>query len=205
MKKYLRNGLWLSAIAALVALSGVSVGAADGAGEITGKVTGSARYLTDAIVYLDHVPGHFPPPAQPVTMDQKNHLFVPLALPVLLGTTVRFLNNDAEAHNVYSPEGQAYDLGNWTGGEARNHTFDHLGVFTQLCHLHPSMLGYVIVLQNPFFAKVGADGSFAIHNVPPGSYQIKAWQQRGQGAPVPVTVTAGAPVNVDIPMTRSQN
>ncbi len=178
--------------------------AADGTGEISGKLVGNKKYFRDAIVFLEKVPGEHKPPAKPVEMDQRNHKFAPAVLPVVPGTTVRFLNNDHEAHNVFSPDNETYDLGNWTAGEHRDYTFKHLGVYTQLCKLHPSMIGYIVVLQNPYVARVQSDGSFRIRDVPAGKYKVKAWQARGEGGPVDVAVDAGETAETEIPIGRRQ-
>jgi len=84
------------------------------------------------------------------------------------GSTVRFLNNDNEPHNVYSPEGR-YNLGTWPTGETRDYTFKKPGIYTQLCNIHPDMLAYVVVVDTPHFAVTDATGAFLIRNVPPAS------------------------------------
>jgi len=187
----------------LAALFFVPISWAD-TGDITGTLTGSHRYLRDAVVYIEHAPGHAHAPAHPIEVDQQHHQFLPHVLPVVKGTTVRFLNNDHENHNVFTPDHEGYNLGTWGFGEHRDHVFNQLGVYTQLCRLHPSMLGYVLVLQNAYFAKVAADGTFHISNVPTGHYTLKAWQERGEGS-TEVTVTHGQPANVSIAMSRSHH
>jgi plastocyanin len=180
--------------------------AADATGEISGKLSGNKKYFRDAIVYIEKAPGQYKAPTKPVELDQRNHKFVPAVLPVVRGTTVKFLNNDHEAHNVFSPDNEKYDLGNWIGGESRDYTFKQLGVYTQLCKLHPSMIGYVVVLQNPYVAQVDStDGSFRIRDVPLGKYQVKAWQARGEGGPIEVVVEAGKEAQADIPIARRQH
>ena len=179
--------------------------AADATGEISGKLSGNKKYFRDAIVFVEQAPGQHKPPVKPVDMDQRNHKFVPAVRPVVRGSTVSFLNNDHEAHNVFSPDKEKYDLGNWTAGEAREYTFKQLGTYTQLCKLHPSMIGYVVVLQNPYFAHVESDGSFRIRDVPPGKYKVKAWQARGEGGPIEVVVEADEKAQADIPIARRQH
>lgn len=56
-------------------------------------------------------------------------------------------------------------------------TFDRLGVVLLLCNIHENMSVYILVLQNPFFATVGADGKFAIESVPDGSYTLTLWTE----------------------------
>lgn len=141
------------------------------AGDIVGKF---AVAKTDhAVVYLETVAGTFP--AQQVKMDQQNKMFIPYVLPVVLGTTVEFHNSDELLHNVFSVGAEEFNLGNWTKGIVRKHTFNKLGEITLLCNVHPEMEAYILVLQNPYFARPDGEGQFRIADVPAGEYVIKAW------------------------------
>jgi hypothetical protein len=43
------------------------------------------------------------------------------------------------------------------------------------------MRGAILVIENPFYATVAADGSFSIPNVPPGKYKVSVWHaERGK-------------------------
>ena len=109
---------------------------------------------------------------------------------VVVGTTVRFLNNDPEPHNVYSPEGR-YNLGTWPTGETRDHLFEKPGIYTQLCNIHPDMLAYVVVVETPYFAVTDKDGRFEVEGVPPGQYLLWAWHEKKDGLEQEITVEAG--------------
>ena len=74
------------------------------------------------------------------------------------GTTVRFVNDDPEPHDVYSPEGR-YNLGVWPTGETKDFVFEKPGVYRQLSNIHPDMLGFVVVLDTPFYAVTDEDGA----------------------------------------------
>ena len=102
----------------------------------------------------------------------------------------RFLNGDPEPHNVYSPEGR-YDLGTWRRGEAREHTFEAPGVYTQRCSLHPEMIAFVVVLGTPCFALTDSAGRFEIRDVAPGKYKLVVWSRRLDGLEREVTVAEG--------------
>ena len=139
-----------------------------------------AKYLRDTLVYIENVTNSFDPPQEHAVMDQKNMAFIPHILPLLKGTTVDFLNSDMVQHNVYSPDAVAdnVNLGTWLKGEVRPFTFNKLGVASMLCNVHVDMLAYVLVLQNPYFARVNNDGSFSITNIPEGKYVVKLWNER---------------------------
>jgi hypothetical protein len=120
-------------------------------------------------------------------------------LPVVKGTTVDFTNDDTVAHNVFSPPGAAtrFNLGLYGPGVKKTVTFDTLGEVPLLCVVHPEMLGYVIVLQNPYFALTDTAGRFQIKDVPPGTYQLKVWDEKLKESSQQVVVTAGKTTTVE--------
>jgi plastocyanin len=168
-------------------------------GLIEGVVDSPYVKRYQALVYIDQMKGDFPPPKQDAIMSQKNMVFAPHVLPVVKGTTVDFSNDDTVAHNVFSPPGAAvrFNLGLYGAGVKKTQTFDTLGEVPLLCNVHPEMLGYVIVLQNPYFALTDEGGKFQIKNVPPGTYQLKVWNEKVEGDPQQVVVTAGKPTAVE--------
>jgi plastocyanin len=168
-------------------------------GIIEGVVDSPYVKRYQALVYIDQMKGDFPPPKQDAIMSQKNMVFAPHVLPVVKGTTVDFYNYDTVAHNVFSPPGAAvrFNLGLYGAGVKKTQTFDTLGEVPLLCNVHPEMLGYVIVLQNPYFAITDEGGKFQIKNVPPGTYQIKVWNEKVEGDPQQVVVTDGKPTAVE--------
>lgn len=144
-----------------------------------------------AVVYVDGIAGTFA--GGKAKLDQRNKVFSPYVLPIVKGTTVQFLNSDDLVHNVFGVGPDEFDLGNWTKGIMREHTFNQVGQVTLLCNVHPEMEAYVLVLQNPYFAQPDSGGKFHIANVPPGEYVVAAWYQgkvRKQKVRVPVTGTA---------------
>jgi hypothetical protein len=44
--------------------------------------------------------------------------------------------------------------------------------------IHPWMKAYLGVFEHPYFALSGADGRFALKNLPPGEYAIEVWHER---------------------------
>jgi plastocyanin len=179
--------------------------AADGSIAGTVKATGLSSNA-DAVVFVEQAPGAPRPPAQPVTMDQKQMQFMPHVLPVVVGTTVRFLNSDPTAHNVFSPDYEKYNLGTWPQGQSKEHAFATCAKFpcayTQLCRVHPEMEGFVVVLPSSLFAVSDKEGRFDIKDVPPGQYTVAVWHPKLKGKPQPVTVVAGKPATVDFTLAR---
>ena len=51
-------------------------------------------------------------------------------------------------------------------------------VFVINCDVHPWMKSYTQVFDHPYVAVSGSDGSFSISNVPDGTYEAIAWQEK---------------------------
>lgn len=169
---------------------------------VTGQITAKGLPNSAGIVVSLEAPGlKVTPPAQPIEMDQKGMTFLTHVLPVMRGTTVRFLNSDAVGHNVFSPEGR-YNLGTWPKGETRDHTFNKPGVYTQLCRVHPEMEAFVVVLDTPYFATTDSTGTFDMTNVPPGKYTLVAWSEKLKTARQVVSVEAGKSATVSLTLTK---
>lgn len=157
--------------------------------DVAGTVRHPSVKKYPTLVYVESVDSFKPgQPPKTIVMDQKGKAFAPRLLPILAGAKVEFLNNDNFEHNVFSPDfppgekakrGQSYyDLGNWGKGLKRAFTFDRPGVYTQLCSLHPEMVGYVVALQNPYYAVADEEGKFRIAGVPTGAWKLKIWNER---------------------------
>jgi len=169
----------------------IALSAAISAGTINGKVAGVSG---KSVVYVDAVPGKtFPAPTQHPVIDQKGLLFSPHVMVVQQGTTVDFLNSDSVQHNVFWPsiggdKKAGHNLGTWPKGEKRSWKFDHPGVASLLCNVHPEMSGYIVVSPTPYFAETDASGGYSIKDVPDGSYSVVAWHEGAKQQSKPVTV-----------------
>jgi plastocyanin len=170
------------------------------------KTAGPKSYK-DVVIYLEKVgDNNFPTPSKHLVMDQRGMVFIPHVLVIQKGTTVDFLNNDNELHNVY-----CMDLGTWPQGETRSFTFNNPGVGTMLCKKHLEMAAYVVVLENPYFTVVELDkktqsAEFTINNVPPGEYILKTWHKKLKlkGGGQKVSVEEGKTATITIDITKSK-
>lgn len=73
-------------------------------------------------------------------VTQKGKAFSQAALKVRAGESVRFVNDDAFSHNVFSlSETKSFDLGTYSKGVAKSVTFDKPGKVEVECAIHPDM------------------------------------------------------------------
>jgi len=123
-------------------------------------------------------------------------------LPIQKGTTVEFGNFDGVPHNVFTPDGDKYDLGNFAKGEVRTKKFETAGLFRQLCHLHSEMISYVVVVDTSYFAISDKAGTFKIPSMPPGTYKLGVWHEKLGAKDATVKVESGKPASVDIKLDK---
>lgn len=71
---------------------------------------------------------------------QKNKAFSMKKLTVKVGDTVKFVNEDSFAHNVFSLSApKSFDLGSFGNGGSKSVTFDKPGKVEVECAVHPDM------------------------------------------------------------------
>ena len=193
---------WTAGVAIAAALPLLLTAMGRQAGGVSGSVTAKGLRTNAGIVVSLQAPGtKVTPPAKPLEMDQRGMVFSPHVMAVVTGTRVQFLNSDAVAHNVFSPEGK-YNLGTWPQGETREHVFDKPGVYTQLCRVHPEMEAFIVVLDTPYFAVTDGAGKYTIADVPPGKYTLIAWSERLKSVKQEVTIEPGKTLTLDLAMAR---
>lgn len=198
----MKNTRLLASAAALVTLSLGTPSQGAESGGVAGTIVAKGRRTNAGVVVSLAAPGLVvTPPKQSLEIDQKQMQFSPHVLPVVTGTTVRFLNSDPVPHNVFSPEGK-YNLGTWPTGEAHDYKFDKPGVYTQLCRVHPEMEAFVVVLDTPYFAATDSAGHFEIKGVAPGVYKLTAWSEKLKSVQQEVTVESAKTLTVDLTLTR---
>ena len=153
-----------------------------------------------AVVYLETAPAAALEARDPgrARMDQRNETFLPHVLAVDAGTLVDFPNNDSTYHNVFSlSKTRKFDLGRYARGKSRSVRFDRPGIVRVFCEIHSHMNAFILVFAHPFFATTDADGRYRINNVPPGAYNVVAWNEGVTSEPRPVTVGAGTVAELD--------
>lgn len=169
-------------------------------GAIHGVITAPDAGISGIVVYL--IPAAAAPAAAPpvtADVDQRDLRFVPRVVAVTPGSTVYFSNSDPVLHNVFHPlQHGGFDLGTYPQGERRSFTFGEEGVYVIFCHVHPEMVGYVVVLASPYRAVTDEGGRFRIAGLPPGTYHLRTWHRRLRTHDQVVTIPSNGAVRVDL-------
>ncbi|WP_029147720.1 methylamine utilization protein [Methylophilus sp. 5] len=106
---------------------------------------------------------------------QKNKMFNPRVTIVQTGTRINFPNEDTVRHHVYSfSPAKKFELKLYSGVPTDPVLFDQAGVVTLGCNIHDSMVGYIYIVDTPFFAKTDDNGK-AVLKLNDGQYSYQAW------------------------------
>jgi len=138
-------------------------------------------------------------------IDQRDCRFEPFFSVMANQNNLEVKNSDAVAHNIHgyelmgSKKRTAFNVNQPDKDSVLNKKVKlRRGTAMKIeCDQHDFMHGFVFVAKSPYYAVVGADGSFTIDDIPPGTYTIKAWhgtlgEQKGT-----VEVKAGGKATTD--------
>jgi plastocyanin len=164
------------------------------AAEIVVHLAGAGdQPLPDAVVYaISDKPAPADAKQLRADIDQRNRAFVPLVSIVQRGTSIYFPNSDNIRHQVYSfSPAKVFELRLYSGRPADPVRFDSPGVVVLGCNIHDTMVGWIRVVDTPWFAHANSEGVATLSNVPAGTYSLRAWHPRLSGSEpeIPVEVS----------------
>jgi plastocyanin len=161
--------------------------------------------VQDAVVYLvgvDRGKG-WPAEAEEPVLDNKDCRFQPHVQMIPAGT-LGVHNSDPMLHNTHGFYGRrtAFNIALPNQGQTIDVELERPGQVRIECDAHGWMLGWVYVVDNPYYAVTGEDGTFAITDVPTGEYTLVANQAYTGPVEVEVTVEAGATAEVPVELQQ---
>lgn len=155
---------------------------------LCGKTLPAQKYLINSdkriknvVVFIESIDEGKSFPKEELIVDNLKCAFVPH---VSVGyrakdVEITISNSDPVFHNVHSyVEGKTVlNLGLPDQGSKVQKSLRKTGVMEVKCDSHPWMLGYVYVLSHPYGVVTNDNGEFSINDIPPGTYNIKAWHE----------------------------
>jgi plastocyanin len=172
-------------------------------------VVDKAGRLANAFVYVKSgLEGkHFAIPDAPVTIDQNGCGFHPRVLGIQVGQRLNVTNSDPLTHNIH-PLAQVNREWNHSQGPgdpplARKFLKPEIMIRVK-CNIHSWMRAYIGVTDHPYFAVSGADGSFELPNLPPGTYVVEAWQEELGVQDKTITVSPSTKTDLSFTFSRGK-
>src|SRR5512143_3219278 len=179
------------------------------AGTVAGRVVlvKDGKDLADAsnsVVWIEGTHGGAAGRPSTGAMKSASKRFQPRVVVVSKHGTVEFPNADPIYHNVFSVSGgNRFDLGLYRSGASKRHRFDEPGLVRVYCNIHPTMVGFVQVVDSDYTAVTGAEGAFRFESVPPGTYQVRAWHEEAGETTAALHVRAGENASVELTLDAS--
>jgi len=140
--------------------------------------------LGNAIVVIDGVSKGkaWVATTQKPLLDQKQCTFIPALMAVPKGGDLDILNSDPVLHNIHTYEvvgttrRTLFNFGQPNQGQRLTKPLNlRRGEWVKVeCDAHDFMHAWMFGAASPYHAVTGEDGSFAITDVPPGKYKMRA-------------------------------
>ncbi len=159
-------------------------------------VLGPHGAVANAFVYVEKgLEGKtFEAPTTPVLIDQRGCWFRPRVVGIQVGQPLQVVNSDPVTHNIHpmAAMNREWNHSMGPGDDPITRKFTKPEIMIPVkCNIHSWMHAYIGVLDHPYFATTGEDGSFTLPNLPPGNYTVAVWQEKLGTLRRQITVTSG--------------
>ncbi|HET7041068.1 MAG TPA: carboxypeptidase regulatory-like domain-containing protein [Gemmatimonadales bacterium] len=161
-------------------------------------VTGPNNTVANAVIYISAGAPASTAPTTVAHYDQKGCAYIPHVLAMMAGQPLEITNSDRTAHNIHplAVVNSEWNKSTPPGSAPLQVTWAKPEFIAVKCNIHPWMHGYFAVLPTTHYAVSGADGSFSLEGLPPGTYTLTAWHEKFGTQTQQVTIGAGAPPHV---------
>jgi hypothetical protein len=166
---------------------------------------GADQAVESTVIYLVEVAAGkaWPEAAKPPELNNIKCRFEP-EVQVIPPGALDVVNSDPVLHNTHGYYGKrtVFNLALPNQGQRIPVELPRAGTVRVDCDAHGWMEGWIFVVDNPYYAVTGADGKFAITDVPPGDYTLVAVQPFTGPMEMPVTVTDSQSTSLEIELTK---
>lgn len=176
---------------------------------VTGKHDGENTLVANVFVYVSAgLPEkEWPVPSETRVLDQNGCKYAPHVTGIMVGQSLQIRNSDKTTHNVHSlsKRSKQFNSAQTSGAPALMKSFSATEVMCKLkCDMHPWMSCYIGVLDHPFYAVTGIDGSYTIDGLAAGTYEITTWHEKMRTRKNSVTVTEDGATTLDVLYTKKK-
>ena len=180
---------------------------------------GKDKGLKHAIVYLQDLQDkQWMKNFEQTQIDIRLCDFLPLTAVVVNGKNIRVVNHDADSDDPKAAKGVAHTVRAYEVLNPRSKPLFSVGlpikgselnkpvkmnmwkkgsIIRLTCEQHEWMRGFLLPVQNSFYAVVNHEGAFSIDNIPPGSHILSAWHPKLGKVEQTIEVSEGDSVEIN--------
>jgi hypothetical protein len=167
---------------------------------------GPRRGLADVVVWIEGIERGRAPSRKDAVIANRDCRFVPTVQTIDVGAKLQVENRDPILHNTHPIyEGSkvtAFNIGMPRAGQVVKKKIRQPGILRVQCDAgHVWMRAWVHAFKHPYHTVTAADGSYALRELPPGEYALKAWHEAAGTWAGKVKVTASGAARVDFSMS----
>ena len=155
-------------------------------------IINEAGYLQNVLVYLKDVKYDGNTPDTQAVLDQNGCMYSPHVQGMMVGQDLLIKNSDATLHNIHglpklNPE---FNFAMPKVVKEKAIKMAKAENFIKIkCDVHSWMKAYISVFDHPYFAVTDDSGHYQIDNIPPGDYEVIAWQEKFKDKTLNASVT----------------
>lgn len=176
-------------------------------------LVGPDKGVEEGIVYLKKVKKGKPWSKESATvpvLNQEKCRFSP-TVQIIRAGKIAIVNSDPVLHNTHGYlckklgkqcKRTVFNLALPNQGQRIEKSMKRAGTVKVDCDAHGWMLGWMQVVDNPYYALTDADGKFSISQVPPGKYTLVAFQGYTGSVEVPIVVKANGQLDVAVELKK---
>ena len=138
-------------------------------------------YLKNVMVFLKDVKYDGSIPEAPAVLNQIGCVYEPHVQGLMKGQDLLIKNSDATLHNVHGLPSinDEFNFAMPKVVKEKIHKIENAehAIYIK-CDVHPWMKSYVSIFDHPYFAVTDENGNYTIKNIPAGTYEVVAWQEK---------------------------
>ena len=157
-------------------------------------IINAAGYLKNVMVYLKDVKYNGEVPKTQAVIDQNGCIYDPHIQGMQVGQELLIKNSDATLHNIHGLPSINSEFNFAMPKVVKEKTIKISkaeNTFKIKCDVHPWMKAYISVFDHPYFAVTDDTGHYQIDNIPSGTYEVIAWQEKFKDKTLNAVVTVG--------------
>lgn len=172
-----------------------------GPGQLVVRVPGEPDPGQSWVLYLEPESGRADSPGTAlVEVASRGTSFNPELTAVQVGDEIRFVNEGAVAHRLFTAgEGARRERLVGAPGRSESLRISKPGENRFYCSLHPDETFVVFASPSPWFAVLAPAAERRIGGIPSGSYRLTLWSEAGLRALGPLEIRSGVTTPYAVP------